>query len=273
MVGLHIQYAAHIDFSDAHAGAQQAAARGLQYGDIDLRVREHHACRHRARHIALHRALAVDVDPVRGGQPRRMAAHFGEVGEHARRGGFAVGAGDRRNRNARRGARREQHADHRSGDVAPLAFARCHMHAKAGCGVDFADAAADRAVAFRNVLRQKIDAAHVQADGAHRALRHLAVIGVDDVGDVGCGAAGGKICRGTQIDDLARTRNRIGLQTHPLEHFQRLRVELQTRQYLFMTHPAARILIHDVDQLQRSCAGRRRRHGPACVVLRRPVRR
>ena len=52
MVGLHIQYGADVDFSNAHAGAQQAAARGLEHGDIDLRIGEHHARRHRARHIA-----------------------------------------------------------------------------------------------------------------------------------------------------------------------------------------------------------------------------
>ncbi len=47
------------------------------------------------------------------------------------------------------------------------------------------------AVALGNILGEKIHAAHVQADRPHRALGHLAVVGMDDVGDVRGGAAGG----------------------------------------------------------------------------------
>ena len=93
-----------------------------------------------------------------------------------------------------------------------LAFARRHVHAKAGRRVHFADAAADAAVALGNILREKIHAAHVEADGAHRALGHLAVVGMDDVGDVGGGAAGGKIRGGAQIHHLSRLGNRIGVE-------------------------------------------------------------
>ncbi len=73
----------------------------------------------------------------------------------------------------------------------PLPSLGADMHAKAGRGVHFADAAADAAVALGDILGEKIHAAHVEADGAHRALRHLAIVGMDDVGDVGRGAAGG----------------------------------------------------------------------------------
>ena len=116
---------------DAHAGAEQAAARRLEHGDVDLRVGEHHARRDRARHVALHRALAVDVDAVGRGEPGRVAGHLGDVREHARRRGLAVRAGDRGDRHARRRARREQHVDHGPGDVARRALARRHVHAEA----------------------------------------------------------------------------------------------------------------------------------------------
>ena len=59
------------------------------------------------------------------------------------------------------------------------------MHAEAGSGVDFADAAADLPVALGDVADQEIDAADVKADGGHRAHRHVAVVGMDHVGHVG----------------------------------------------------------------------------------------
>ena len=92
------------------------------------------------------------------------------------------------------------------GDVARRAFARRHVHAKARRRVHFADAAADGAVAFGDILGEKIHATHIEADRAHRALRHLAVIGVDDIGDVGRGAAGGQVRGRAQEDDFARLR-------------------------------------------------------------------
>ena len=191
MVGLHVQYGADVDFPDTHARAQQAAARGFEHGDVDLRVCQYHARGNRPRHVALHGTLAVDVDSIRGGQARCVAAHFCDMREHSRRRRLAVGAGDCRNRHARGRACREQHGDDRRGDVAGRAFARRDVHAKTGRRVHFADAAADGAVALGNVLGEKIHAAHVQPDGAHGALRHLAVIGMYDVGDVRRRAARG----------------------------------------------------------------------------------
>ena len=91
-------------------------------------------------------ALAVDVDAVGRGQPDgwpvilRMCATMravvvlpfvpviAAIGMRARR------------------ARREEHVDHRAGDVARLALGRRDVHAEAGRGVDLADRAADLAV-------------------------------------------------------------------------------------------------------------------------------
>ena len=138
---------------------------------------------------------------------------------------------------------REQHVDDRRGDVARRAFARRDMHAKSGRRIHFADAAADGAVAFGNVFGQKIHAPHVQADGTHRALRHLAVVGMDDIGDVGGRAARGQVRGRAQIDDLRRgsepTRRAAPTRS---SIFSRLRVELEARQHLFVAHAAARIL-------------------------------
>ena len=143
VVRLHVEHGADIDFGHAHAGTQQAATRGFQHGDVDLRIGQHHARRHRPGHVALDRALAVDVDAVGGGQAGRVAGHLGDVREHARGRGLAVGAGDRGDRHPRRRARREQHVDDRARDVARGAFARRDVHAEARRGVHLADAAAD----------------------------------------------------------------------------------------------------------------------------------
>ena len=166
MIRLHVEHRADVDFLHAHAGTQQPAARRLEHRDVDLRIRQHHLRGDGPGHVALHRALAVDVDAVRRRESGRVARHLRDVREHARRSGLAVRAGDRRDRHARRRSRRKQHVDDRAGDIARRAFARRHVHAEPGCGVDFADAAADRAVALGDVVRQEIDAADVEPDGA-----------------------------------------------------------------------------------------------------------
>ena len=138
VVRLHVQYRRDVGERHAHAGAQQAAARNFQHRDIDARVGEHHSRRDRPGHVAFDGALAVDVHPVRGGQSRSEARHFGNVREHARGGGLAVGAGDAGDRNPSRRAGREQHFDHRAGRIARRAFARRHVHAKSGRRVHLA---------------------------------------------------------------------------------------------------------------------------------------
>jgi hypothetical protein len=104
MIGLHVEHRAHIRERHAHAGTQQPAARGLEHRDVDARIGEHHARRDRPGHVALDGALAVDVDAVGGREPRREARHLGDVREHARRRGLAVGAGDAGDRHPRGGA-------------------------------------------------------------------------------------------------------------------------------------------------------------------------
>ena len=210
MVGLHVQHRADVDFGDAHAGAQQAAARGLEHGGVDVRIGEHHARRHGAGHVARDRALAVDVDAVGRREARRVAGHLEDVREHARRRRLAVGAGDRGDRHARGRAGREQHVDHGPGRVARRALGGRDVHAEARRGVHLADAAADLLVRERDVLRQEIDAADVEADRLDGAHRHVAVVRVDDVGDVGRGAAGGEVRGRAQVHLAARFRHRVG---------------------------------------------------------------
>jgi hypothetical protein len=72
---------------------------------------------------------------------------------------------------------------------------------------------------------------------------------MDDVGDVGGGAAGGKIGGGAQVDHLIRGGHRIGRDAGARHHHLGLRVEHQPRQHLLVADAATRILVHDLDQL------------------------
>ena len=249
MIGLHVEHGADIDLGHAHAGAQQAAACGFQHGEIDLRIGQDHARRDRPGHVALHRALAVDIDAIGGREAGRIAGHLDDVREHARRRRLAVGAGQGRDRHARRRTGREQHVDHRAGDVARLAFAGRHVHAEARRRVHFADAAADALVAFGDVGAEEVHAADVEADGLDRAHGHVAVVRVDDVGDIGRGAAGGQIGGGAQVDHATLFRHRVGVDLGARHHHLGLRIEFEPGQHLFVADAAARILVHDIDQL------------------------
>jgi len=51
-----------------------------------------------AGHVAFDASLTVDVHAIGRRQSGREARHFGDVGQHARGGGLAIGAGDARDR-------------------------------------------------------------------------------------------------------------------------------------------------------------------------------
>ena len=92
MVGLHVEHRADIAVAHAHAGAEQAAARDFQHGDV-----------HRGSLSTIRvatgpvmspgdRALAVDVDAVGRGEADVVAGQLLDVGQHPRGRGLAVGA-------------------------------------------------------------------------------------------------------------------------------------------------------------------------------------
>ena len=114
--------------------------------------------------------------------------------EHAAGGGFAVGAGDARDGDFAWAAFREQHVHHRATDIAALPLTWGYVHTEPGCGVDFADAAAVRAVTLADVFAQEIHTADIQTDRFGGANRHRLGVRVHDIGDVNGGAAGRKIC-------------------------------------------------------------------------------
>ena len=253
VIGLHVQHGADVHLGDAHAGAQEPAARGLEHGRVDVGVGEHHACGDRTRHVAGYRPLPVDVHAVRRREARRVAGHLQYVREHACRRRLAVRAGDRGDRHARGRAGREQHVDDRAGGVPRRALGRRHVHAEPGRGIDLADAATDFAVGQRDVLREEVDAADIKADRLDRAHRHVAVVRVDDVRDVGRRAARREVRGRAQVHLAPGLRHRLRREPGARKHHLGLVVDLEAGQDLLVADAAPRILVHDLDQLVNVC--------------------
>ena len=124
------------------------------------------------------------------------------------------------------------------------------MHAEPGRSVDLADAAADFAVGKRDVLREEVDAADVKADRLDRAHRHVAVVRVDDVRDVGRRAARREVRGRAQVHLAPGFRHGIRGELGSRQHRLGLRVDIEARQHFFMADAAPRILVHDLDQLR-----------------------
>src|ERR1700731_4632200 len=72
---------------------------------------------------------------------------------------------------------------------------------------------------------------------------------MNHISDIRRGPAGGQIRSRPQIDNAARLRHRVGLQTEFFKHLLRLGIELETREYFFVADPATWILVHDINEL------------------------
>ncbi len=248
VVGGDVEHGTNVAEAVAEAGAHDAAAGGLDDGHVDHGVAQDHRGGLRAGHVALHRDVAVDVDGVGGGLADDEAGHLQHVGEHPRRGGLAVGAGQRRDRDSRGGAGGEEHVHHRAAYVAAFALRGGDVHAHAGAGVDLADGAAGVAVALGDVGGEEVDAAEVEADGADGALGHQLVVGVDDVGDVDGGAAGGEVGGLAKVDRLALGGDGAVVVAFRGQEAVGGVVELEAGQHVLVARTPAGILVHLGDQ-------------------------
>ena len=179
-----------------------------------------------------------------------MARHLADVGEHPRRGRLAVGAGHCGNRHRSRGAGREEHIDDRARDIARSPFTGRAVHSEAGRRVHLADSAAVLAVRLRDVGSEEVHTADVQSNRLDGAHRHLGVVRVDDVGDVGRGAAGGEIARGAERDNLPGGGHAFRRVASLSEQTLGLRVEREAREHLLVADTAPRIGVCNLDQLR-----------------------
>ena len=111
------------------------------------------------------------------------------------RGGLAVGAGDRDDRDPGRRPGREHQVHHRFGDVLRLADRRVGVHPETGCGVDLADAAAGLADRLGDVGADEVDAGDVETDHPGRLLGDVDVVRVRLEGPVDRDATGRHVAR------------------------------------------------------------------------------
>ena len=128
-------------------------------------------------------------------------------------------------------------------------LARRHVHPEPGRRVDLADGAADLLVGLGDVGGEEVDAAHVEADRLYRANRHLDVVGMDQVGHVDGGAAGGEIAGRAEKDPLTVGRNRLPGVALVGEQGLRLVIEHQPGEHLLVTDAAPGVPVHLVHQL------------------------
>ena len=250
VIGLHVEHGANVAALIAHTPTQQATTGGLQDGHVHGGVAQDHARRHGSGHVPFHGLVSVDVDRVRCGQTHVLAGQLEDVRDHARGRGLAIGAGDRRDGNARRLARREEHVQYGTRHVARGALARSHMHAKAGGRVDLADGPAGGSIGLGDITGQEVHARHIQTDGAGGALGHLAVVRVDHIGHVHGRATSGEVSGGAQVHDLLASGHGLGRHVLQFKQAQGLVVQIQSREHFLMADPAPGILIGHLHQLR-----------------------
>ena len=106
MIGADVGHDADVVAVVADPAQQDAAARGLQDGDVEPRLGEHARRAAEARPVPRLDEAAVDVDAVRVGHAHPPAGRGQEVGDEARGGALPVRAGDGDDRQGRDGQRR-----------------------------------------------------------------------------------------------------------------------------------------------------------------------
>ena len=197
----------------AQAFAQNAAARGFKHGSIDFRVQQHIARAFGAGAIAVVNLAAVHVHTIGIGHAHPHTGSRKKMRDQACGGGFAIGAGDRHHGNAPIVAGRKHQIHHGLANRARLAIRGCQMHAQAGRGVDFHNAAVLFLNGQQHAFADQIDAANVQAHHLRRGHSARRYVGVYIVGHVGSRAAGGQVGIAAQNDALAFGGYGIGRQT------------------------------------------------------------
>ena len=249
VIGLNVEHGAHIDVTHGHAGAQQTAAGRFQDRHLHRRIAEHDTRGCGPGHVALDRALPIDIHTIGGRETHALAGEFVNVRQQTRCGGLAVGTGDRGNRYRTGSAVGKEHVDHLARNITRAPCTGRHVHAEARRRVHFTDRTADVLVRLGDVGGEEIHAADVEADGLDRAHRHLGVVGMYDVGHVRGGTARRQVGGESQIHILPGGRHRGRAVSELGEQLQRRRIEVELREYLFVTDAATRIAIHDGDQL------------------------
>ena len=146
------------------------------------------------------------MNPFGAGHPDRVAREFEHVSNQPGRGGLAVDPRDRDDGDASVLSRREEGVEDRLADRPGLAQGRLQVHPQAGAGVDLDDHAPLLFERARDVAGDDVHAGDVEPDHQRGLNGAGGDLGVDQVGDVGRGAAGAQV--GVAADDHDVTRQR-----------------------------------------------------------------
>ena len=231
------------------AFAQHAATRHFKHGGVHVRVHQHVARAFRAAAVAAVGLAAIDVNAVGVGHAGAQTVRGQQVGNQARGGGFAVGAGHRNHRNATVVVRRKELVDHGNAHGAALAVRRRNMHAQAGRGIDLDHAAVLCLQRLQHAFAHHIDAADVQANhlrSRHGARRHG---WMHFIGHIGGGAAGAQVGVVAQNDALALGRNRFGAEALRVKPGDGDVIKADFGERRGMAFAAPGVLVDDIDQL------------------------
>ncbi|MFN8591966.1 MAG: hypothetical protein U0031_10955, partial [Thermomicrobiales bacterium] len=123
------------------------------------------------------------------------------------------------------------------------------VHAEAGTGVDLDDRAALLAHRARDVRGDEVDAGDIEPDHHRRLPRDFDVVGVNVVGAVDRGAAGAHVPGQFELNEASFLRNIVLGEMLAREDLDRLVVDRDASEDLFVPDAAAGILVGDVDQL------------------------
>ena len=234
---------------EAEPLAQYAATRRFEDSGIDAGVEQYVASALGTAAIAGINPLVLDIDAVGAGHADAQAVAAENVGDQAHSRCLAVGAGNRDQRNAGIVAVGEHRRNDRFADVAAFAVGGRQVHAQAGRGIEFDDAATLFFEWAQDIVADDVDPGDVEADHLCGSDGALCEVGMHVVGDVGGGAARRQVSVVTQDDALASGGDRIGAQPILGKAGNGDVVEADLGERGGMAFASARISVDLVDQL------------------------
>ncbi len=249
MIRGHVGHDRDIDPIEAEALAQDPAPRDLEHARIDRWVLQDHPRRSRPGHVTTPDHPPVDHNAVGRGHADAPAHQLQDVGDHPDGRRLAVRTGHREDRDAGRGAGREQQVDDALRDVLGLALGRVGVHAEPWRRVDLDDRAAGLAHRHRDVRADEVDAGNVEPDDARRHLRNLDVVRVRLDRPVDRGPAGRHVAGQRELDSLALGWDLVQLEALRFDERVCRVVHPDPGQDLLVADAATGICVRLVDQL------------------------
>ena len=239
----------HLAAVKGQAFAQQATPGGLEHGGVHVGVHQDIAGAARAAAVARIGLAAIDIHAIGVGHAHAQALSLEQVGGQTHGGGFAVGAGHRNHRDAAIATIREHVVNDGVAHVPAFAKRGADVHAQARCGVEFDNAAVLFFKRARERFADHVHAANVDTHHLRRRDHAGFDLGVDFVGHVGGGAAGGQVGVVAKDHAAALGGDRLGLQVLCMQAADGDVVKTDFRQRGGMAFTPARVGVDLVDQL------------------------